>query len=124
MKKLALVSLVVLSAVPASAMAARGPTYLEKVTIMDAFNIPGRSFSSKCVRIVVSTVDPRWAIVTSPIHTPKACVQAGEEGNGWSLYHRANPSALHWAHVDDGDGDPCQLPAAPRRDIFKTTTCG
>ena len=40
MKKLALVSLVVLSVVPASAMAARGPTYLEKVTIMDAIVVP------------------------------------------------------------------------------------
>jgi len=42
-KRLALVLSILLVA-PAAAVASRGPTYLEKVTIMDAFNIPGRSF--------------------------------------------------------------------------------
>jgi hypothetical protein len=124
MVKAALVVLVAAATLAAPAAASRPPSYLEKISIMDAFNIPGRSFSSRCVRIVVSTVDPRWAYVTSPRHTPKACVQAGEEGNGWSLYHRGSRSSIHWTHVVDGDGVPCQPPAAVRRDLFGSSTCG
>jgi hypothetical protein len=109
--------------VAAPAGASRPPTYLEKISIMDAFNVPGRAFASSCVRIVVSTVDPRWAIVTSPIRPPKACVSSGEEGNGFALYRRATAGAIHWTHIVDGDTVPCQPPPAVRRDLFKTVTC-
>jgi hypothetical protein len=94
-----------------AAEAARAPTYLEKVTIMDAFNVPGRSLTSRCVRIVVSTVDPRYAYLTSPIHTPKACSQAGEVGDGVVVFRRPRPAALHWRDIFEGAkafGGRCQ----------------
>lgn len=125
MRRLAVVLVLVAAAVAAvPAMARRSPTYLEKISIMDAFNVPGRSWSSRCARIVVSTVDPRWAYVTGPFHIPKSCLDAGEAGNGWSLYHRGTPTSIHWAHVVDGEGVPCQPPAVVRRDLFGSTHCG
>jgi len=107
-----------------SAVAARAPTYLEKATIMDAFNIPGRSFSSRCVRIVVSTVDPRYAYVTSPARPLKACTQAGQVGDGLAVFRRPSRTSLHWRDVFEGEGVPCVLPPNVRRDFFKTTKCG
>jgi hypothetical protein len=68
-----------------TALAARAPTYIEKVTIVDAFNKPGRSFASKCVRIVVSTAYPRYAKVVSPARYPAACLKSGEAGDGFAL---------------------------------------
>jgi hypothetical protein len=117
-------AVIALASAGGSALAARSPTYLEKVTIMDAFNIPGRSFSSKCVRIVVSSVDPRWAYVTSPAHPPKACTQAGQVGDGLAVYKRSSRMSLHWRDVFEGEGRPCVLPANVRRDFFETTKCG
>ena len=119
-----LLALIAMLIAASPAAARRSPTYLEKISIMDAFNIPGRAWSSRCVRILVSTVDPRWAYVTTPIHIPKACRDTGEEGNGWSLYHRGVAGSIHWTHVVDGDGVPCQPPAAVRRDLFGTSQCG
>ncbi|HSR92278.1 MAG TPA: hypothetical protein VLK88_13305, partial [Gemmatimonadales bacterium] len=83
-------------------LAARAPTYLEKVTIMDAFSMPGRAFPSRCVRIVVSTVDPRYALLSSPIHRPQACVQAGAVGDGFVLFRRTGKAALHWRDIFEG----------------------
>jgi len=114
----------VLASAGGSALAARSPTYLEKATIMDAFNIPGRSFSSRCVRIVVSTVDPRWAYVTSPAHPSKACTQAGQVGDGLAVFRRSSRTSLRWRDAFEGEGVPCVLPANVRRDFFKTTKCG
>ena len=107
-----------------SALAARAPTYLEKVTIMDAFNIPGRSFSSRCIRIVVSTADARYAYVTSPAHPSKACTQTGQVGDGLAVFRRSSRSSLHWRDVFEGEGVPCILPPSVRRDFFRTTRCG
>jgi hypothetical protein len=67
---------IVVAAAAQDARAARAPSYLERVTIMDAFNHPGRSLASKCVRILVSTADARYAIVTGPLRIPLACQRA------------------------------------------------
>jgi hypothetical protein len=110
-------------AVPA-AEAARAPTYLEKVTIMDAFNIPGRAFSSRCVKIVVSTADPRYALLTTPGRPPKACVSAGQVGDGFVLFRRAGPTALRWRDIYEGSAfPPCSLAVPVRRDLLGTTRC-
>jgi hypothetical protein len=107
------------------AEASRAPTYLEKISLMDAFNIPGRSLASRCVRIVVSTADPRWAIVTSPVHPLRACVDAGEVGDGFALYRRPGPAAIHWRRVVEGSGNvPCQPPPPVRLDLFGSAKCG
>lgn len=106
-----------------SAVASRGPTYLERVTMMDAFNVPGRSFSSRCVRIVVSTVDPRYAMVTSPRRPVQACVDAGEVGDGYALFRRPTRKSLKWRNIGEGSETPCFLPAAVRRDLFPSSSC-
>ena len=110
---LALVAALAAIAVPASS-AARSPTYLERATIMDAFNIPERSWSSRCAKVLVSTVDGRYAVVTSPASPPRACVRGGQVGDGFELYVRATASALRWRQV----ANPC-LPslAAIREDV-------
>jgi hypothetical protein len=83
LRRLSCLSLCVLGMVgTSSALAVRAPTYLEKVTIMDAFNTPDRAFASRCVRVIISTVDPRYAMLTSPARPPKACVQAAAVGDG------------------------------------------
>jgi hypothetical protein len=123
-RALAVATTLLLALAGGSAVAARAPPYLEKVTIMDAFNIPGRSFSSRCVRIVVSTVDPRYAYVTSPAHPPKACTQAGQVGDGLAVFRRASRTSLQWRDVFEGEGVPCILPQNVRRDFFKATRCG
>lgn len=103
MKQLA-VTVVVLAAVVAvtAAAAARKPTYVEKATIMDAFNIPGRAFPSKCVLIRVSTANPRYAVLTSPAHYPRACTRTGAVGDGFVLFKRASASAAHWRDILEG----------------------
>jgi hypothetical protein len=106
-------------------VAARAPTYLEKVTIMDAFNQPGRAFPSRCVRVVVSTVDPRYALLTSPVRRPRACVQAGAVGDGFVFFRRAKRTALRWRDIFEGsDTPPCSVPAAVRRDLLQSSACG
>jgi len=104
-------------------IAARQPTYLERATIMDTFNTPGRSFSSRCLRIVVSTVNPRYATATSPLRPVKACVKAGEVGDGYVLFRRENNSSLHWRNVGEGNDPPCVLPAPVRHDLFPAAVC-
>lgn len=119
------VSLAVLAVAPA-ASATRGPTYLERVTIMDAFNIPGRSFSSKCVKILVSTADPRYAMLTGPSPTPAACQRAGEVGNGYVVFARVSKTALRWRIVTESswaDPAPCSLSRAARVDLFRSAKC-
>jgi len=102
-----------------SSAAARRPTYVEKVTIMDAFNVPGRSFPSKCVRIRVSTVNRRYAILTPPRHYPRACVKAGDVGDGFVFFKRRSRHALHWHDVVEGSGDcPTKIPRAVGRDLL------
>jgi hypothetical protein len=123
-RKLVLVGLVLLLAWAVEpAVASRAPTYLERVTIMDTFNIPGRSFSSKCVRIVVSTVDPRYAMLTTPARQPRACVRGGEVGNGFVLFRRSSRTSLRWRNIREGNAVPCFLRRAVRRDLFGTTFC-
>ena len=109
-------------------LAARAPTYIEKVTIMDAFNKPGRSFASRCVRIVVSTADPRYAKVVSPARYPAACVKSGETGDGYVLFRRATRRSLHWKDILEASDPPClvtgfRLPAAVLRDLFPRVSC-
>jgi len=124
MRRAVLAAIVLLAFAGGSAVAARAPTYLEKVTIMDAFNIPGRSFSSRCVRIVVSTVDPRYAYATSPMHPPRACTQAGQVGDGLAVLRRSSRTSLRWRDIFEGEGVPCIVPPNVRRDFFRTTKCG
>jgi hypothetical protein len=113
------------AAAVSSAQAARAPTYVEKATIMDAFNVPGRAFPSACVRIVVSTVDPRYAMLTSPRVIPKACSKAGAVGDGYVVFRRATPTALRWKDIFEGSsGAPCSLPAAVRKDLLGSSSCG
>jgi hypothetical protein len=108
----------------AGAQAARTPTYIEKVTIMDAFNIPSRAFSSRCVKITVSTVDPRYALLTSPRRPPKACVSAGQVGDGYVLFRRASATGLQWRDIFEGsDFPPCSLPVPVRRDLLGSAKC-
>jgi hypothetical protein len=108
----------------ATAHAARPPTYLERVTIMEAFNFPGRSFASKCVRIRVSSVDPRYAMITGPIRVPRDCSQAGEVGDGYALLRRTTPKGLRWRRLTQGsDMPPCGIPARVRADLFGTADC-
>ena len=108
-----------------AAGSARAPTYLERATLMDAFNKPGRAVSSTCVRIVVSTVDPRYAIVTMPVRPKPVCVRAGEVGDGYALFRRANRRSLRWRSLGRGSDPPClRFPSLPRavvRDLFGTS---
>jgi hypothetical protein len=67
------------------------------VTIMDAFNKPGSSFASKCVTIVASSVDARYARLTFPYPTPPACTKAGEGPDGYTLFRRSSRAALSLA---------------------------
>jgi hypothetical protein len=107
------------------ALAARSPTYLERVTIMDVYNVPGRSFASKCVRILVSTADPRYAKLTGPSKPIPACVQAGEVGDGYVVFRRPSRRSLHWRDLVEASDPPChfRIPAAVLRDLFPTFTC-
>ena len=104
--------------------ASRAPTYIEKVAIMDAFNVPGRSWPSRCVRIVVSTVDPRYAYLVGPDRPPQVCIRAKEVGNGLVVFRRASRTAIHWRDILEGEGVPCILPPPVRQDFFGTTKCG
>jgi hypothetical protein len=108
-------------ATPASA--ARAPTYVEKTTIMDAFNMPERAFASKCVRIIVSTVDPRYAMLTSPRRIPADCRKAGQVGDGFVVFRRATRSALRWRIVSEGSEPPCSVPRKVRLDLFRGAFC-
>lgn len=105
--------------------AARAPTYLERATVMDAFNKPGRALSSTCVRIVVSTVDPRYAIVAMPVRPKPVCVRAGEVGDGYALFRRATRTSFRWKSLGRGSDPPClRFPSLPRavvRDLFGTS---
>jgi hypothetical protein len=104
------------------APAARVPTYIEKVTIMDAFNIPGRSWPSRCVKIRVSTVDSRYALVTSRAKPPQACARHNDAGNGFAIFKRETRTAVHWADIYEGEGmdhHVCSIPAAVRHDLLR-----
>jgi hypothetical protein len=95
---------------------------------MDAFNKPGRSVASQCVRIVVSTADPRYAKVMSPVRYPAACVKNGETGDGYALFRRTTRRALHWKDILEASDPPClvtgfKLPTAVLHDLFPGTTC-
>lgn len=121
-------ALIVLAVVAAqglsAAWAARAPTYLEQVTIMDAFNTPGRSFASKCVRIRVSTVDSRYAILGSPLRIPAACRAAGQVGDGFVLFVRSTPAALRWRDIFEGsESPPCKVPRTVLRDLLGSASC-
>lgn len=108
-----------------TALAARAPTYIEKVTIMDAFNKPGRSVASKCVRIFVSTADPRYAKLTSPARYPAACLKSGETGDGYVIFRRTTRRSLHWRNIVEASDPPCltplKLPTGVLHDLFPGT---
>jgi hypothetical protein len=107
----------------AIATAARAPSYLERVTIMDAYNVPGRSVASRCVRIVVSTVDPRYAMLTSPLQYPQACLRANETGDGWAFFRRSTRRSLHWRDIREQSDPPCWLPARVLHDLLPQIKC-
>ena len=111
--------------VASTASAARPPTYVEKVTIMDAFNIPGRAFASSCVKILVSTVDSRWAMLTSPAKPPKVCSQNGQVGDGFVILSRVTKTSLRWLLRFEGSSEaaPCFVPRAVRADLTKNPAC-
>lgn len=99
--------------------AARRPTYIEKVTIMDAFNVPGRSFASRCVTIRVSTVNPRYSILRPRRNPPRACVKAQEVGDGFVFFKRRTTRAHHWRDVLEGSGFcPKSIPRRVRVDLL------
>jgi hypothetical protein len=126
MIKAAIVGLVLVLLVGVEpAESSRAPTYIERVTIMDAFNKPGRSVASRCVRIVVSTADPRYAILSSPRKYPQACVAAGEVGDGYALFRRQTRRSLRWRDIGEASDPPCdfKLPAAVLRDLFPRVSC-
>jgi hypothetical protein len=106
------------------AAAKRSPTYIERVTIMDTFNVPGRSFASKCVRILVSTANPRYAMLTSPVRIPADCRRAGQVGDGFVIFARATSAAVRWRNVSEGSGEPpCKVPRNVRIDLFGSGAC-
>lgn len=112
------------TAVTSNAEAKRAPTYVERATIMDAFNIPGRSFSSRCVRILISTVNPRYAMLTAPVRIPGACRQAGQVGDGFVFFRRSSPTALRWRNIAEGSEAPCVVPRSVRVDLLGSALCG
>lgn len=115
------VTAIAVGAAASAAPAAREPGYLEKATIMDAFNVPGRSWPSRCVKIRVSTANPRYALVTSPAKPPQACVRHNDVGNGLAIFKRATRTAVHWRDIYEGEGMDrhfCSIPAAVRRDLL------
>lgn len=118
-----LLLLAVAGAATPRAEAKRAPTYIERVTIMDAFNIPGRSFASKCVRILVSTVNPRYAMLTGPVQIPADCRQAGQVGDGFVFFRRPTPTALRWRNISEGSEAPCVVPRSVRIDLFGSSAC-
>jgi hypothetical protein len=113
------VVLTIATVVADAASTARRPTYLEKVTIMDAFNVPGRSFASRCVRIRVSTVNRRYAILVPPRHPPKSCTRTGQVGDGFVFFKRRSKHALHWRDIVEGSGYcPRSIPRRVGRDLL------
>jgi hypothetical protein len=106
-----------------TASAARAPTYLERATIMDTFNIPGRSFSSRCVKILVSNVNPRYAMLASPARPSRACRDAGQVGDGFVFFLRATKTALRWRNIGEGSDVPCSIPQNVRVDLLRTRAC-
>lgn len=125
-RTLALVLLVslTLAGMCSEAEARRAPTYIERVTIMDAFNIPGRSFASKCVRILVSTANPRYAMLTGPVRIPGDCRRTGQVGDGFVFFRRSTPTALRWRNISEGSEAPCSVPRGVRIDLFGSAACG
>jgi hypothetical protein len=115
---------VIVAAAAGQATAARAPSYLERVTIMDAFNTPGRSLASRCVRIYVSTVDARYAKLVSPARPVPACVKAGEVGDGYALFRRTSRRSLRWRDFYEASDLPCgRLPSPVMSDLFPAAHC-
>jgi hypothetical protein len=107
-----------------TAAADRAPTAVERAAIMDVFNIPGRTFSPRCVRIRVSTVDARYAILTPPRRIPRVCRQTGQVGDGFVFFRRARTSGQKWKDIYEGsDVPPCKIPVAVRRDFGFGSEC-
>jgi hypothetical protein len=112
----------VVAAVAASA--ARPPTARERAAIMLVFNQPGRSFAAKCVRIRVSTVNPRWAMLTGPRSIPQECIETGQVGDGFVIFKRPSRLSQRWRNVYEGsEFPPCSIPVGVRRDLLGTTRC-
>lgn len=118
-----LVSATVLLGLAETSSAARAPTAAERKAIVAAFNRnPHRpNWESRCLRIRVSTADPRWSVAGSKgARTPRACFEAGQIGNGFEAYKRGSPTAKRWRRVYAGSGDvPCRIPENVRNDLFR-----
>ena len=106
------------------AWAARPPTAAERAAIMLVFNQPGRSFAAKCVRIRVSTVNPRWAMLTGPRRIPQECIETGQVGDGFVIFRRPSGLSQRWRNVHEGsEFPPCSVPVEVRRDLLGTARC-
>lgn len=122
----ALGALAAITALVICAMAAaqRPPTPIERAAIMDVFNVPGRSFSSSCVRIRVSTVDARYAILTSPRRIPRVCRESGQVGDGFVFFRRASATGERWRNIYEGsEFPPCKIPGPVRVDFGFGSDC-
>ncbi len=116
--------MVIALACAVGASSARAPTATEKAAILLVFNQPGRSFAAKCVRIRVSTVSPRWAMLTGPRRIPTECLETGQVGDGFVIFRRPSGSSQAWRNVYEGsEFPPCSVPAAVRRDLFGSAEC-
>jgi hypothetical protein len=120
---LVVLALAVIGVLASTATAARPPTAAEKAAILLVFNEPGgRAFAAKCVRIRVSTVNRRWAMLTTPRRPPRACVESGQVGNGFVFFRRTATGG--WRIVYEGsDLPPCSIPRPVRRDLLGTAEC-
>ena len=124
--KICVIVLFALAALVAAvaATAARPPTATEKAAILVVFNQPGRSFAAKCVRIRVSTVNRRWAMLTGPRRIPRECLETGQVGDGFVIFRRPFASSQRWRNVYEGsEFPPCSVPVGVRRDLFVTDRC-
>ena len=115
-------ALLALTVVPAG-WAKRGPTYLEQVTVVAAFNFPGYAFATKCIKVEISTVDPRYA--GAGPSSSAACRKAGTVPDTYAVLARPSRTSLHWKTLFDGNGDPrCgSVPKAVLVDLFHGSTC-
>jgi hypothetical protein len=98
------------SASPAAAK--RAPTYLEKMTVVAAFNTPRFAYDDACLSVTISTADPRYA-EAGPSDN-KACRKAKAVPDWYELFRRSSPASLHWTHIFSGNGTPSCKTVPPR----------
>jgi hypothetical protein len=107
---------------PASAR--RLPTRTEQSQIMRAFNGNGRHFPIRCVKVLVSTLDSRFAILTSPDVPISFCERHGFVGDGYVLFRRTTKRATIWTDWwESSTNPPCKMPRAVRVDLLGDPRC-